>query len=87
MQPLKSNLVKILGENVPELIYSVNFDKVNLACTIRADLGAKPVVLDSIVLGARGHAAELKLAQGESTNSVLVDADVDVGRGRDARPR
>ena len=85
MQPLKSNPAKTLGEKFPELIHGINFDKVNLACTMRADLGAKPVVLDSIVLGARGHMTGLKLAQGESTNIVLVDADVHIGRGRDVK--
>ena len=70
---------KTLSEKVAKLIAGVYLEQMDAA---RMHMLPEPVVLDGIVLRARGHALGLQAGEGESTHIVFVNSDMHVSHCR-----
>ena len=77
-QSLECVLCEAFGEDVPELALGVDLDQGDSLARV-SDVLAKPVVFYRVVLRSGGHATGLQLAEGECTDVVFVDLDVDFG--------
>ncbi len=55
------------GEEVTELVFSVNLDQNDLLGRV-GYLFTEPMMFDCIVFGPRSHAAELQATKGQGTN-------------------
>ena len=68
-----------LGEEIPKLVRGADLDQLDAPVAVGSDVRPEPVVATRIVLGARGHATRLELAQRESANIVFVHMHTNVG--------